>query len=115
MGFGDINPFVLYLSNPSNWVLAYPCCSPKDGDINCDGTYPSLGDINPFVALLSTYPIPQCPRVCPEPAPGPRTQGPVWGGPGTTCDPNDPNYGCCTVVPGNPKENEPQNCVDGPL
>ena len=53
--FGDINPFVLYLSNFDAWQAAYPGCDPLNGDINTDGTYGqgSFGDINPFVALLS--------------------------------------------------------------
>lgn len=51
--FRDINPFVLYLSNPSAWQAAYPGCPAQNGDINNDGTYPSFRDINPFVALLS--------------------------------------------------------------
>jgi hypothetical protein len=53
--FGDINPFVQYLSDFAGWQAAYPGCDPKNGDINGDGTYgqASFGDINPFVALLS--------------------------------------------------------------
>jgi hypothetical protein len=53
VNFGDINPFVLYLSNFSTWQTTYPGCPPQNGDINGDGTYPSFGDINPFVALLT--------------------------------------------------------------
>ena len=53
VNFGDINPFVLYLSNFSSWQATYPNCPPDNGDINSDGTYPSFRDINPFVALLS--------------------------------------------------------------
>ncbi len=53
VGFGDINPFVLFLSNFAAWQAAYPGCPPTNGDINGDGTYPSFGDINPFVALLT--------------------------------------------------------------
>jgi hypothetical protein len=53
VNFGDINPFVLYLSNYSGWTQAYPHCPPVNGDINGDGHYPSFGDINPFVALLT--------------------------------------------------------------
>ena len=53
VNFGDINPFVLYLSNYSAWAQTYPDCPPENGDINGDGDYPSFGDINPFVALLS--------------------------------------------------------------
>jgi len=58
--FGDINPFVLYLSNYGGWVAANPGCSPLNGDINGDGTYGggSFGDINPFVACLANNPLP---------------------------------------------------------
>jgi hypothetical protein len=62
--FGDINPFVMYLSNYAGWEAKYPGCNPLNGDINGDGVYGqgSFGDINPFVALLSGggLPIP-CP------------------------------------------------------
>ncbi len=51
--FGDINPFVLYLSNFAAWQATYTGCPPSNGDINEDGEYPSFGDINPFVALLA--------------------------------------------------------------
>ncbi len=52
--FGDINPFVLYLSNIDAWRAAFPRCHALNGDINGDGTYGqwSFGDINPFVELL---------------------------------------------------------------
>jgi hypothetical protein len=53
VNFGDINPFVLYLSNFASWQAAYPGCPSENGDINGDGTYPSFADINPFVALLT--------------------------------------------------------------
>jgi hypothetical protein len=55
LSFGDINPFVLYLSNFATWEATYPGCPAQNGDINGDGTfgYLSFGDINPFVALLS--------------------------------------------------------------
>jgi hypothetical protein len=53
VNFGDINPFVLYLSNFAAWQAAYMDCDARNGDINGDGTYPSFGDINPFVALLT--------------------------------------------------------------
>jgi hypothetical protein len=55
LSFGDINPFVLYLSNFATWQTTYPGCPSQNGDINGDGTYGylSFGDINPFVALLS--------------------------------------------------------------
>ena len=53
VSFGDINPFVLYLSNFATWQTTYAGCNPINGDINDDGTYPAFSDINPFVALLS--------------------------------------------------------------
>jgi hypothetical protein len=54
VNFGDINPFVKYLTNFAGWRTQYPDCPRIVGDINCDGTYgqASFGDINPFVALL---------------------------------------------------------------
>jgi predicted secreted hydrolase len=68
VSFGDINPFVLYLANPSLWQSTYPCCNLKSGDINGDGTYPSFGDINPFVTCLSTHDLPiPCPGGCGSP------------------------------------------------
>ena len=66
ISFGDINPFVLALSNWSAWVAQYPNCPPENADVNGDGQYGGangFGDINPFVELLATaggYPIP-CP------------------------------------------------------
>jgi hypothetical protein len=52
VNFGDINPFVLILSNPVMWQTTYPGCPLLNGDISNDGTV-GFGDINPFVALLS--------------------------------------------------------------
>ena len=52
-GFGDINPFVLAVSNPSQWHAQYPNCNILNGDINGDGTV-GFGDINPFVAMMSS-------------------------------------------------------------
>ncbi len=66
--FGDINDFVLALSNWPAWKLAYPDCPERNADVNGDGQYGGangFGDINPFVALLATgggQPIP-----CPTP------------------------------------------------
>jgi hypothetical protein len=53
--FGDINPFVLYVSNFALWQAMHTGCDPLNGDINGDGTYGqgSFADINPFVALLT--------------------------------------------------------------
>jgi hypothetical protein len=62
--FGDINPFVIYLSNYGAWLTEFPGCNPLNGDIDGNGTYGqgSFGDINPFVALFSSgappYPCP---------------------------------------------------------
>ncbi len=66
INFGDINPFVMYLSNFANWQGSYQGCNPENGDINGDGTYgqASFGDINPFVALMS-----QCGVGCSCPGP----------------------------------------------
>jgi T5SS/PEP-CTERM-associated repeat protein len=52
VGFRDINPFVLMLSNPEAWQAQYPNCPKLTGDINDDGLV-NFKDINPFVALLS--------------------------------------------------------------
>ena len=52
VNFGDINPFVLALTNPAAWQAQYPNCPYANGDINADGRV-DFGDINPFVALLS--------------------------------------------------------------
>jgi len=54
--FGDINPFVLYLSDFAAWQAAHPGCPATNGDINGDGLYPNFGDINPFVSLLTAGP-----------------------------------------------------------
>jgi hypothetical protein len=67
VGFGDINPYILYLSNFPSWQATFPDCDPVVGDINCDGSYgdpPDFGDINPFVALMT-----QCHEDCSCPGP----------------------------------------------
>lgn len=51
--FGDINPFVLALSNPPMYGQEFPGCPLVNRDINQDGRF-DFGDINPFVALLTT-------------------------------------------------------------
>lgn len=53
VGFGDINAFVMYISNFALWEATYHDCPPENGDINGDGAYPSFGDINAFVAMIS--------------------------------------------------------------
>ncbi len=50
--FGDINPFVLALSDPAGYANAYPTCDIDLADINGDGNV-DFGDINPFIALLT--------------------------------------------------------------
>jgi len=50
--FGDINPFVLLLTDQAAWQAMYPECPFLNGDINADGSV-NFGDINPFVALLA--------------------------------------------------------------
>lgn len=50
--FGDINPFVLALTDPNGYAQAFPDCNILTGDINQDGKV-DFGDINPFVALLT--------------------------------------------------------------
>ncbi len=109
INFGDINPFVLYLSNIAAWQGAFPGCPIENGDINCDGVMGqgSFGDINPFVALMT-----QCGSGCACPGPincgGPRAQGCYWAGPNTTCPTS-----CCTVVvpAGALLEDEPDDCA----
>jgi hypothetical protein len=51
--FGDINPFVMLLSNPTLWQQTYVECRMLNGDINTDGSV-DFGDINPFVSCLTT-------------------------------------------------------------
>ena len=52
INFGDINPFVLGLSAPIQWLAQFHSCDLLNGDINGDGSV-DFSDINPFVALLS--------------------------------------------------------------
>jgi hypothetical protein len=66
INFGDINPFVQYLTGYASWLATYPGCSPLNGDINCDGVYgqAKFGDINSFVTLIV-----QCASGCQCPGP----------------------------------------------
>ena len=52
VSFGDINPFVLVLTNPDLWQATNPNCPLLNGDINADGAV-DFRDINPFIALLT--------------------------------------------------------------
>jgi hypothetical protein len=52
VNFGDINPFVLALTDPDLYATVFPNCDILNGDINGDGAV-DFRDINPFVALLA--------------------------------------------------------------
>jgi hypothetical protein len=52
VGFGDINPFVLALSNPPAYEQQFPHCRLLQADCNGDGLV-NFRDINPFVAILA--------------------------------------------------------------
>jgi hypothetical protein len=51
ISFGDINPFVLALTNGTAYAAAFPNCDRALADCNGDG-YVDFGDINPFVAIV---------------------------------------------------------------
>lgn len=53
LNFGDINPFVLALSNPAAYEAVFPNCDLGNADCNGDGAV-NFGDINPFVTLMTT-------------------------------------------------------------
>jgi hypothetical protein len=53
VNFGDINPFVLRLSNPAAYLATYPDCPDGNGDVNSSGEV-GFDDINPFVSLMSS-------------------------------------------------------------
>lgn len=50
--FGDINPFVMALTNPAGYQAAFPDCYLFNADIDGD-TFVDFRDINPFVRLLA--------------------------------------------------------------
>jgi hypothetical protein len=50
--FGDINPFVLAVTNAGEYQADFPDCFLLHGDFNGDGVV-DFGDINPFVDALS--------------------------------------------------------------
>ncbi len=52
VNFGDINPFVLALTNAAKYAATFPYCDIMNADINADGRV-DFGDINPFVWLLT--------------------------------------------------------------
>ncbi|MEW6249230.1 MAG: HYR domain-containing protein [Planctomycetota bacterium] len=51
VNYGDINPFVLILSDPGRWQAEHPGCPRANGDINRDGRV-DYNDISGFVALV---------------------------------------------------------------
>jgi hypothetical protein len=55
VNFGDINPFVLILSNFQVWQQTYSGCPWQNGDIDGNGS-PGFEDINPFVGLIVQSP-----------------------------------------------------------
>ncbi len=52
VNFGDINVFVLALTDPAAYAATFPQCDILNADINGDCVV-DFGDINPFVALLT--------------------------------------------------------------
>jgi len=55
VSFGDINVFVLALSDPTAYATQYPGCPVSNADLNDDGAV-DFRDINPFVARLASGP-----------------------------------------------------------
>jgi len=51
LDFGDINPFVLALTNPAQYEVLFPDCYLMNADINRD-CWVGFGDINPFVECI---------------------------------------------------------------
>lgn len=54
VNFGDINPFVMALTDPNGYMAAYPDCTIHHGDMNCDGLI-DFGDINAYVNCISFH------------------------------------------------------------
>jgi hypothetical protein len=50
--FDDINAFILALSDPATYHVAFPDCNILNADCNGDGVI-DFGDINAFVWILS--------------------------------------------------------------
>jgi hypothetical protein len=47
----DIDPFVLAISDPAGYAIAYPACNYWNADVNCDGLVNNF-DIDPFVTCI---------------------------------------------------------------
>jgi hypothetical protein len=56
----DIDPFVVALTDATQYAQLYPDCNRMAGDINCDGDVNGY-DIDPFVACLTAGACPPCP------------------------------------------------------
>jgi hypothetical protein len=56
----DIDPFVLALTNPSQYGSQYPNCNLNNGDIDCNGVLNAF-DIDGFVNCLTQGGCPPCP------------------------------------------------------
>ncbi len=56
VNFGDINPFVMMLSNFALWQQTYPDCPTANGDVDGNGSV-GFEDINPFVTLMVQGPL----------------------------------------------------------
>ena len=52
INFGDIDPFVLALTDAASYAAAFPDCDINLADVSGDGSV-NFGDIDPFVALLT--------------------------------------------------------------
>jgi hypothetical protein len=52
VNFDDITPFVLALSDPAGYQVAFPDCNIAHGDSNRDGAV-DFDDIDAFVEFLS--------------------------------------------------------------
>ncbi|MBU0977163.1 MAG: hypothetical protein KKD18_01995 [Nanoarchaeota archaeon] len=87
--FGDINPFVMALSNPTQYAQNYPACDILNGDINCNGQF-GFDDINPFVACLTEGACPHY-EVC-------AFCGDGVADPGEDCDDDDLNGQTCQTL-----------------
>ena len=89
VSFGDINPFVMALSNPTQYAQNYPACDILNGDINCNGQF-GFDDINPFVACLTEGACPHY-EVC-------AFCGDGVADPGEDCDDDDLNGQTCQTL-----------------
>jgi len=52
LNLGDVNPFVLAMTDLAAYRQSYPACPFGNRDLNQDGRF-DMGDVNPFVKLLA--------------------------------------------------------------